>query len=126
MYKEHIMDHYKHPRNNAALKNPTISHSEKNPSCGDSITVDISITDNVIDAIGFTGEGCAISMAAASMLFEDMQSMSVDDVLTLTREDMLEMIGIPLTTMRVKCGMLALHAVKKALYTYKARQGEDV
>lgn len=121
MYKEHLMDHYKHPRHNTTLKSPTAERSEKNPSCGDSLTLQFLIKDDVIQDVGFTGEGCAISIAAASMLCEELPEKSVDDVLSMTREDMLELIGVPLTTMRVKCGLLGLHTAKKALYEYKGK-----
>lgn len=126
MYREHLMDHYKHPRRNKTLDNPSAERYEKNPSCGDTLTLQFTIQDDVITDVGFTGEGCAISMAAASMLVEDMPGMSVDEVLLMTREDMLELIGVPLTTMRVKCGLLGLHTAKKALYQYKGQtlQGE--
>ncbi len=120
------MDHYKHPRHNKTLENPQAERYEKNPSCGDELTLQFTISDDDIIDVGFTGQGCAISIAAASMLLEELLGKSVDDVLAMTREDMLELIGVPLTTMRVKCGLLGLHTAKKALYQYKGKtlQGE--
>ena len=120
------MDHYRHPRRNTKLAIVDAERYEKNPSCGDALTLQFTISENIITDVGFTGEGCAISIAAASMLVEELPGKTVDDVLSMTREDMLELIGIPLTTMRVKCGLLALHTAKKALYQYKgqALQGE--
>ncbi len=115
MYREHLMDHYKHPRNHGELESPTVSHTEKNPSCGDTITMDFLIEDGKVKDVRFRGEGCAISMAAASMLAEELPGKKVEQVVLMPRDEMLELIGVPLTTMRVKCGLLALHTAKKAL-----------
>ena len=107
MYREHLMDHFKNPRFYGELESPDAARTEKNPSCGDTVTFHISIADGVVDEVRFSGEGCAISVAAASMLAEELPGMRV--------EEMLDLIGVPLSTMRVKCGMLGLHTVKKAL-----------
>lgn len=118
MYREHLMDHYKDPRYYGTMDEPDVSHHEKNPSCGDEITVDIRIDDDMIDGLVFSGHGCAISTAAMSMLAEQLQGAKIDDVLRMSKDDMLELIGVELTTMRVKCGLLGLHTVKKALYKH--------
>lgn len=122
MYREHLMDHYKNPRHKHELSSVSVERFEKNPSCGDAVTVQFLVKDGVLSEVGFTGEGCAISLAGASMLLEELEGMTVDDALAFSREDMLELIGVPLTTMRVKCGLLALHAAKKALYEYRGEQ----
>lgn len=109
------MDHYKHPRHKGTIEHPHAEHTEKNPSCGDTCHITLTVKDGVIQDAKFDGEGCAISIAGASMLLEELEGASVKDALSFSREDMLELIGVPLTTMRVKCGLLGLHTLKKTL-----------
>ena len=77
IYKENILDHYKHPRNKQALSNPTVVHAAVNPSCGDTIQVALQINDGVVEEIGFEGKGCAISQASMSMLSEEIKGKNV-------------------------------------------------
>ena len=124
MYKEHLWDHYKHPRKKERIPMPNCTYHEHNPSCGDELTIDFTIDDGVIKDVGWAGRGCVISLSAASMLCEELPGMKVEDVIRLPRDDMLEMLGIDLHIMRIKCGLLALHTAKKGLCKYLGSQEE--
>ena len=123
LYREQILDHYKQPRNYGDLEDPTFSHAGENPMCGDSIEVDVRVDDTgEIEAIAFTGDGCAISIAAASLLSEHLEGRSVDTLVELDRDDMTELLGVELSPMRVKCAVLAEKVVQDGyeLYTEQA------
>jgi nitrogen fixation NifU-like protein len=108
MYRQQILDHYRNPRNYGELSDPTFSHAGENPSCGDEIRVDVALADDdTIERVAFSGEGCAISQAAASMLTGELVGMSLDDLDALDRDDVLDMLGVDVTPMRVKCAVLA-------------------
>lgn len=125
LYREQILDHYNQPRNYGDLEAPTFSHAGENPMCGDSIEVDVRIDETTgnIEAIAFTGEGCAISIAAASLLSKHLEGMSVEQLVDLTRDDMVDLLGVELSPMRVKCAVLAEKVVQDGyeLYTESER-----
>jgi nitrogen fixation NifU-like protein len=108
MYRQQILDHYKNPRNYGELEDPDFTHVGENPSCGDTIQVDVALDDDgeTIASVGFTGDGCAISMASASMLSERLQGMTVDDLDELDTDDVTEMLGVEISPMRIKCAVL--------------------
>lgn len=107
LYREQILDHYKRPRNYGSLKEPTFTHQGENPVCGDEITIDVRLDDdNVIEAIAFRGDGCAISQAAASLLTGELQGMPLADLYELDRDDMTELLGVEISPMRIKCAVL--------------------
>jgi nitrogen fixation protein NifU and related proteins len=117
MYHEHVLDHYKHPRKKGSLESPTVALTDSNPLCGDEITVYFDINgDRIAKARQFT-QGCAVSQAAASMFFEQLEGMSVDEVLAFPKEDLLAEFGADLSVSRIKCALLALTTTKKALLT---------
>ena len=124
MYREHILDHYKNPRNQGTLKDALHSH-EDNPLCGDEIDMYIEIKDNKIKNISFTSEGCAISQASASMLTEYVKGKDIEKIAALSRESMQELLGIDVTAMRVKCMMLPLKAVKMIVFRQMGKQKEN-
>jgi len=116
-YRENILDHYRHPRNKGHLEHPTHAHTEHNPLCGDVITIELHVNDqNVIDAVRFDGEGCAISQASASMLTEMLQGKTLEEAKQLSKEDILEALGIQLGAVRLKCALLSLKVLKGAVY----------
>jgi nitrogen fixation NifU-like protein len=125
LFRENILDHYKHPRNQGTLEHPDITYEDANPLCGDRIRMDINVKDGRIDAVRFSGVGCSISQAAASMLCEAVQGKTLDEVKKLSREDVLEMLGIELGPVRLKCGMLALKTLKAGVYGIHQWPGED-
>lgn len=116
LYREHILDHYQNPRNHGAIENPDISHEEYNPLCGDRLVIQLKLEDDHVADVKFHGEGCAISQASASMLTEAIEGKSVDELKALTKEDILDMLGIPIGPVRLKCALLSLKALKAGVY----------
>lgn len=116
LYAENILDHYRNPHNKGKLEHSTVSFADSNPLCGDKIEISVRINDEgIVEDIGFTGEGCAISMASASMLTDEVINKTVDEVNSISNDKIYELLGVPLTTNRVKCALLSLVALKKAL-----------
>lgn len=125
IYQEELLDHYENPSNYGTLPNPDISHEEDNPLCGDRIRIDLGVEDGIIKKVRFSGHGCTISLAAASMLTEKIAGKSLAEVKQLSRDDILEMIGIPLGPVRVKCALLPLKVLKAGAYGITAWPGEE-
>ncbi len=117
MYREVILDHYKNPRYRGELDPADISYQDDNPLCGDTIRIDLRVDDDdrVIEC-AFSGQGCAISQASASMLMEDIQGKTLDEIKEYSRDDILEMLGIELGPVRLKCAMLSLKVLKVGAY----------
>jgi nitrogen fixation NifU-like protein len=122
---EFLLDHYKNPRNYGELPSPDITHEEGNPSCGDVIRIDLKIVDNKVGEVRFSGTGCAISQAAASILTEMIIDRDVDYIKSINRDDMLSALGITLSPVRYKCGLLALKVLKSGVYGMKNWPGEE-
>jgi len=115
IYKENIIDHYKHPRNNTVLEHADIIAAASNPLCGDNVTIYLALQDNTITNATFTGRGCAISQAAASMLTDHIQSKSLQDVTALTPHHITALLGITLSIIRMRCATLILNALHNGL-----------
>ena len=115
IYTEMILDLYKNPRNKGVIKNPTHENFKNNPLCGDEIKIQIKIENNIIDDIKFNGNGCAISQASASLLTDKIKKMNIQEVKNLNKEDILEMLHIPISPGRLKCVLLSLETIKGAL-----------
>lgn len=116
LYREIILDHYENPRNYGVLPDADISYEDDNPLCGDRIRIDLKVQDGRIVDVRFSGKGCAISQASASMLTERIKGATVEEARQLTRDDILEMLGIPLGPARIKCALLSLKVLKAGLY----------
>ena len=118
MYQERILEAYRHPRNFGSLDGAQYSGEESNPLCGDHITMRLKVdpaTDK-IEAVRFEGDGCAISVASASMLTEALAGSTLDDARKLGREAVLDRLGIPLSPVRVKCALTGFVALGRALH----------
>lgn len=115
IYQEHILDHYHNPRHHGSLKCPTHSSDTKNISCGDVLHMDILVKDGIIEDIAFQGSGCAISQASASMLAEHVCDKPVAEAEKLTKEDLVGLLGLELSPNRLKCALLSLETLHKAL-----------
>lgn len=116
MYQEQILDHYKRPRNKGVLDAPTHEARASNPLCGDEIALYLRVdSSNRIADIRFQGQGCAISQASASMLTEGVRGRTLDEARTLSRDEVLRRLGIPLSAVRMKCALLSLHVLQAAV-----------
>lgn len=122
---EILLDHYQNPRNFGHLENPDIVHEEGNPSCGDQIRIEIKIQDNKISDIKFTGKGCTISQASASILTEIVKGKTLDEIKKFSKEDMLNALGIPISPIRLKCALLGLKVLKAGIYGINTWPGEE-
>ena len=111
-YREYILDHYKNPRNFGRIENPTLSHVEDNPLCGDIIGIDLQVRDGKVDDVKFHGRGCAISQASASLLTERIKGMTLDEARKIGKEDVLGELGIEISPARLKCALLSLKVLK--------------
>ena len=117
MYRELILEHYKNPRHHGTLDPADISYEDDNPLCGDRIRIDLRVNgDDTIVEAAFSGQGCAISQASASMLLENIQGKTLDDVKDIAKENVLDMLGIELGPVRLKCALLALKVLKVGAY----------
>lgn len=125
LYRENILEHYQHPRNKGTLEDADITYEDANPLCGDRIRMDFKIRDGRIEKVRFSGTGCSISQAAASMMAERIEGKTLEEVKALGREDVLEMIGIELGPVRLKCALLALKTIKAGIYGIQQWPGED-
>ena len=123
MYRQQILDHYKNPRNYGEIEEPTDTHVGENPMCGDEIRIDVKLADDeeTIEHVAFQGDGCAISQASASMLSAKLPGESVDDLMEMDRDDIVDMLGVDISPMRIKCAVLA---EKVAQDGYEIYQGE--
>lgn len=122
-YQKALMEHYKKPRHKKNIEDPDFTSGHDNPSCGDKVIVKGKITDGSISDIGFDGSGCVISIASASMLMDKCKGMSIEDVLALTKDDILKMIQVELGPNRLHCALLSLEALQRALSEYKEKEG---
>ncbi len=119
LYREELLDHYRHPRNYGELSDAQIRTEVLNPSCGDQIALQISVEGNKIVGIAFQGKGCVISQASASMLTEHALQVPVEELRALDKEAMLSLIGITLGPTRLRCALLSLESLHKALSLYE-------
>lgn len=123
IYQDHILDHFKHPRNTGALPDPDLEFSDENPLCGDTITITLEHdTKGKITMARHVTQGCAISQAGASMLFEQLEGKTIKEALALDKDAVLEEFGTELSVSRVKCALLALTALKKGIVEHETLQ----
>ncbi len=126
-YREHIIDRYQNPHFRGELNPNDITFEDSNPLCGDELRIDLRINeDGQIVEAAFSGRGCAISLASADMLLEFVQGKSLEEVKRLTKEDILELLGIELGPVRLKCALLSLKVLKAGAYGMEEASDELV
>jgi nitrogen fixation NifU-like protein len=118
IYKDIILDYYRHPRNNGDLPDANVRAKDSNPLCGDIIEMQLKIGDGKISDIRFKGKGCAISQASASMLTEAAKGKTVEEVKAMEKADVLDLLGIDPGPTRIKCALLGLKVLKLAVYLH--------
>jgi nitrogen fixation protein NifU and related proteins len=115
LYRDYILEHYRRPHNFGVIENPSGRYEGANPLCGDRITMMLGIRDGVVAEVAFTGRGCAISQASASLLTDEVKGKPVDEVAKLTSQDLLDLLGIEISPARLKCALLSLDTLEHAL-----------
>ena len=113
MYRENIIEHWKNPNNSGNLTNFNIKTHAHNPSCGDEIEIKIKIEKNKIKDAKFIGEGCAISLASADILLDNIKNKNLDEVKKIDEKKLLSLLGTKLTPSRLNCALLSLQALKQ-------------
>lgn len=117
MYREQIIDLYEHPLNQGVVAEPDFSYEEDNPLCGDVIRIDVRLDEeNRVAEVAWSGDGCAISQAAASLLTDDIKGKRLDEIKAYSKDELLEMLGVPLSMARIKCALLCLKVLKAGAY----------
>jgi nitrogen fixation NifU-like protein len=115
LYREQILDHYKHPHNFGELDDADLEFEDTNPLCGDELKVQLKVGDDGrVGTVRFSGQGCAISQAAASMISDEIKGMTVEELRKLDKDAILELLGIDISATRMKCALLALKVLKGA------------
>ncbi len=123
MFAENIIDHFNSPRNQGQLEKYDIKQKGFNPFCGDQIEITVKLNQKkeILD-MKFTGKGCSISQASASMLTELIKGKTIDQVKRLTKEDILDLLNIPIGPVRMKCALLGLDTVQEGIKLYQGKE----
>lgn len=119
LYKEELLEHFKNPNNYGKLENPDFTSEDGNPSCGDKIKIEGKVSNGVLTDVKFTGNGCVLSQASASMLTELCKNKSIDDILNLSKDDISKLLKIELGPVRIKCAILPLFVLQKGINMLK-------
>ena len=115
LYRDYILEHYRRPHNFGVLEDANAQHEGANPLCGDRITLQLRVSDGQIAAVGFTGRGCAISQASASLLTDEIKGKPVENAVGMAPNDVLDLLGIEISPARMKCALLSLETLHGAL-----------
>ena len=115
LYRDYILEHYRRPHNFGVIEDADASYEGANPLCGDRITLMVGVHDGVVDRVAFTGRGCAISQASASLLTDEIKGKPVADAKGLSTNDVLDLLGIEISPARLKCAMLSHDSLQHVL-----------
>jgi nitrogen fixation protein NifU and related proteins len=115
LYRDYILEHYRRPHNFGVIAEPSATFEGANPLCGDRITMQLGVKDGVVEQVGFTGRGCAISQASASLLTDEVKGKPLDAVAGIRADDLLELLGIDISPARLKCAMLSFDSLQHLL-----------
>jgi nitrogen fixation protein NifU and related proteins len=115
LYRDYILEHYRRPHNFGVIEEPSATFEGANPLCGDRITMQLGVKDGVVEEIGFTGRGCAISQASASLLTDEVKGKPLETVAGIEATDVLDLLGIDISPARLKCAMLSFESLQHLL-----------
>jgi len=115
LYRDYILEHYRKPHNFGVIEEPSATYEGANPLCGDRITMQLGVKDGVVEEIGFTGRGCAISQASASLLTDEIKGKPLTEVAAFRADDLLDLLGIDISPARLKCAMLSHDSLQHVL-----------
>jgi nitrogen fixation protein NifU and related proteins len=116
LYRDEILEHYRRPHNFGTLQHADASYEGSNPLCGDRITLMLQVGDDgTVTDVAFTGRGCAISQASASMLTDDIRGKPITEIARLGNQDVLDALGIEISPARLKCALLSVDTLRRAL-----------
>ena len=124
LYRDYILEHYRRPHNFGVIEDATASFEGSNPLCGDRITMMLGVSDGVLERVGFTGRGCAISQASASLLTDEIKGKPLPEVAAFRADDLLDLLGIEISPARLKCAMLSHETLQSALGEVDAARAE--
>lgn len=119
MYREYILEHYRNPQNYGTMEAPTFEAEGQNPLCGDELHVQVEVdVEDRVTAVKFTGQGCAISQASMSILSDELVGKTMDEVAAMDKDAIVDLIGIDLSPVRLKCALLGLVVVKMGMHEH--------
>jgi nitrogen fixation NifU-like protein len=119
LYSNVILDHFRHPRNYGSLPAPDIFYEDLNPLCGDRIRIELQLSDNVVAAVRFKGDGCAISMAAASLLTGLIEGKTLPEVESIADDALLTALESDIQPVRVQCALLPLEVLRLGVQNFR-------
>jgi nitrogen fixation NifU-like protein len=120
LYRDYILEHYRRPHNFGPLDNASVTREGANPLCGDRITLQLAVRDGIVEGVGFTGRGCAISQASASLLTDEIKGKTLQQIAAFGADDLLDLLGIEISPARLKCAMLSHDTLRGALSDLEA------
>ena len=118
LYSEKLLDHFRHPRNHRALIDPDVSYESFNPLCGDRIRIELKLENETVKDAAFKGDGCAISIAAASLLTELISNRTIAELNTISNDQLIATLESDIKPARIQCALLPLEALRAGLKTY--------
>lgn len=121
---EVLLDHYRNPHNYGKMEEPSVTMAEYNPVCGDTVQINLKIENGVVVDAKFIGRGCSVSQGTASMLTDRVKGMGLEEIKKISKEDVLDMLGLSLGPSREKCAILPLNTIHKCLKNYEEQGGK--
>jgi nitrogen fixation protein NifU and related proteins len=115
LYRDYILEHYRQPHNFGPIDQPSAQFEGSNPLCGDRITMQVRVRDGVMETVGFTGRGCAISQASASLLTDEIKGKPLSEVAGFRADQLLDLLGVEISPARLKCAMLSHETLRHVL-----------